>query len=135
MSEGNVDTVVAKYVELRDRRSEIKAKYEAQDAELEELMEKIERWLKAKMDQLGLKTANTPHGTAYKIHKEYASVADWEEMLEYIRQHEAWGLLEKRVSKKTLKEIMSPDANGEYTQPPPPGVNFVREETVQVRRS
>ena len=76
----------------------------------------------------------TAHGTAYIAYRESATVADWDVLLGFIKKSEAWDLLERRVSKSAVKDRMEEDRNGNYHQEPPPGVNFVRIEGVNVRR-
>lgn len=131
----DLEGIVAKYVELRDRRSALKAHYEAEDLEHKNRMEKIEAYLNNQMSAMGVESLRTSAGTAFRTYKEFVSVADWTCLLGYIKENDRFDLLERRVSKSTTKEIMAADANGSYTNPPPPGVNFVREQTVQIRRS
>lgn len=131
----NVDQFTAKYVELRDRRKALKKKYEEEDAPLKLMMEKIEEYLRTELDLAGAKSMNTAHGTVYKAYKEFANVADWDAVLEFILNNEAYDLLEKRISKAGVKERMELGSDGNYRNPPPPGVNFARQETVQIRRS
>lgn len=131
----NVDLAVAKFVELRDRKAALKKQCDEETQKLDSLMDGIEVWVKTQMHEAGTTSMKTPHGTAYIAWKESATVADWDAVLGYIKEHEAWGLLEKRVSKAEVKTIMEEDRNGQYQNPPPPGVNFVRVETINVRRS
>lgn len=129
------DVLVGKYVELRDRRAALKKDYESHDKQLRDLMEKIENKLHAMLVEAGETSKKTPYGTVYKTIKDYANVADWVATLEFIKENEAWGMLERRVSKTEVKSLMAPDENGKLTKPPPPGINFVQVETVGIRRS
>lgn len=131
----NVDTLTAKYVELRDRKAAIKKAADEETAKLDILQEKIEDKIKEIMHVNGVTSLKTPHGTAYISYKESATVADWDVLLAFIKKEEAFDLLEKRVSKTACKDRMEQDRNGQYTNPPPPGVNFVRLEGVSVRRA
>jgi hypothetical protein len=131
----NADMLTAKYVELRDRKAAIKKAAEIEEAKLQVLLDGIENKLKEIMTETGVKSMKTDHGTAYLTYRESATVADWDVLLNHIKEKGAWDLLERRVSKAAVKEVMAEDRNGEYTEPPPPGVNFVRIEGVNVRRS
>lgn len=131
----NIDQLVAKYVELRDRKTAIEKKAEADKAELTKIMDAIEGKIKEQMHQLGVKSMKTDHGTPYISYKESATVADWDVLLPHILETENYDLLERRVSKTAVKTFMEEDRHGNYTNPPPPGVNFVRVETINVRRS
>lgn len=131
----NVDTLTAKYIELRDRKAKIKKDAEAAEAELTKIQDAIEDKIKEIMHNAGVTSMKTPHGTAYIAYKESATVADWDVLLNYIKENEAYDLLEKRVSKTAVRDRMEEDRHGNYTNPPPPGVNFVRLEGVNVRRT
>lgn len=131
----NIDMLTAKYVELRDRKAEIEKKAEAEKKSLTKIMDAIEGKIKEIMHEQGSTSVKTPHGTAYIAYRESATVADWEAVLDYIVKAERWDLLERRVSKSAVKLIMEEDKDGNYTNPPPPGVNFLRFETINVRRS
>jgi hypothetical protein len=130
----NTDQLVGKYVELRGRRSVLKKAYEADDDTLKVLMGKIEDKLKEFLDETGQESAKTAHGTVFKTYKEYANIADWDTVLAFIKKNEAWDMFEKRISKTAVRDRMQQDADGNYLNSPPPGVNFVRQEVVQIRR-
>jgi len=132
--QGRADMLVEKYIELRDRRAAAKRAYEENDARFKEGMEILEGKLKSILDETGQTSGKTRHGTFFRTHTTSATVADWEKMLDFIRKNEQWGLLERRVSKSRVVELMEERADGSYTNPPPPGVNFTRFETVQIRR-
>jgi len=136
MSDGAVstDVLVAKYVELRDRCTAAKKRYEAEVAPMKELMVKLEDKLQEILDNIGANSLNTDHGTVFRTYKESATVGDWNALLDYIKENDQWSLLERRVSKTHVKELMEEARDGSYRNPPPPGVNLVRIAAVQVRR-
>jgi hypothetical protein len=131
----NTDILVEKYVELRDRRAAAKRDWEATDAQFKDLMEKIEGKLQAILDETGASSMRTDHGTFFKTYTTSARVADFDALLSYIQEHDEWGLLERRVSKTRVVELMSERADGTFVNAPPPGVDFTRIVGVQVRRS
>jgi hypothetical protein len=131
----NLDQFTAKYVELRDRRKILKKEYEAADGELKLMMEKIEAKLREMLDAQNMTSAKTAHGTVFKTHKEYATVADWDAILAFVKENDAYDMFEKRISKTAVRDRMQQDDKGNYLYAPPPGVNFSRIETVQIRRS
>jgi len=131
----NIDDLTAKFIELRDRKAAIKKELEAEEAKLTKIQDAITDKIKEIMHQNGVTSVKTPHGTAYIAYRESAQVADWETLLNFIKTNDAYDLLEKRVSKSAVKERMEEDRNGNYANPPPPGVNYTRTEGVNVRRS
>ena len=134
MTDLNVDLLVTKFVELRDRRTALKKQYEAEDGKLIELMDKIEAKFAELLDATGSNSFATDHGTVFRAYKESARVADWNALLDYIREEDEWSLLERRVSKAYVKELMEEQRDGSYRNNPPPGVDFTRIASVQVRR-
>jgi uncharacterized protein YycO len=124
-----IDQIVEKYIALRDQKAQFKAEYEAKVAEIEQALDRIERHLLEKMQEQGLKSMPTAAGTAYIQHRTAATVADWDSLLGFIRQNEAWTMLEKRVSKSAVEEYKA--ANDEM----PPGINWNESIVVNVKRS
>lgn len=129
-----MEQVVAKYVELRDRRTKLKDDYEAEDLVLSEAMDKLGDWLKAEMIRAGVRSANTAAGTAFFTTKDSARVADWDMLVKYAKENDRFDLFERRVSKSTVKEIMDQNRDGTFNNPPPPGVDYVRFEEIQINR-
>ncbi len=121
--------LVAKYVELRDRKSLYKGEYEAKVAKVEELMGKIEAKLLEVFATTGLESVKTEAGTAYASVRTSASVADKESFLDFVRTKEEWSLLDVRASKLAVEQYIA--ANEDI----PPGVNLRQERVLNVRRS
>jgi hypothetical protein len=124
-----IDQIVERYIALRDAKAKHKADYEAKVAEIEVAMDRIEKHLLEKMQEQGLKSLPTGAGTAYIQHRTNASVADWDSVLHFIREHDAWNMLEKRVSKAAVEEFKA--ANDDL----PPGINWYESVVVNVKRS
>jgi len=122
------DEVVAGYIKLRDRKSALKADYDAKIAKIDEVLDKIEAKLIAHFQETGLEAIRTDAGTAYRSTRVSAPVADWDALLAHILQTENYQLLERRVSKKAVEEYKS--ANDDL----PPGVSWREEIVVNVRR-
>lgn len=124
-----LDQIIDKYLKIRDEKTKIKEKYQADVAHLDAAMEKIENYLQAEMQKSGLKNLPTELGTAYLSTRTAATVADWDSLLSYVRANDLWTLLEKRVSKTAVDEFVA--ANDDL----PPGVNISQAVVVNVRRS
>jgi len=114
----NVGQVVAAYLKLRNQKAAIEAETKDRVKELKAKMEKLEAWIKTQADEQGVKSFKTEYGTAFLTTVDYANVADWDAMLDFIRENEAYDMLEKRVSKTAVRGYM--DANKAV----PPGVNY-----------
>jgi len=117
------------YIQLRDRRAQRKAEFDNADADDKTKQEKIEGLLLKNFQETGAESVRTKYGTAYKMVKTSASIADWDTFFEYCRENEAWQLMGRHCSKDGVKEFRN--ANNDL----PPGINWREELSIGVRRS
>lgn len=123
------DALIENYVRVRDKKREVETKHKAELAPFNDMLERIEGWMLEALNNAGLSSMKSPHGTAYKSIRTSAKVVDWIETLNFIRETSAWDLLEARVSKLVAEQIMK------ETGAPIPGVETSRETVVNVRRA
>lgn len=128
MSKPKVDDVVALYMDLRGKKDEIERQAKEKVNAIKEKMAKLEAYLLQRMQEDGVNQFKTPHGTAFSVSSDYASVVSWSDTLEYIVKNEAFDLLEKRVNKLAVRSLVE---NG---QQPPPGVNYGTRLDVNIRK-
>jgi hypothetical protein len=126
--EPNVDQVIAAYLKLRNKKDAIEAEAKERANELKGKMAKFEAWLKLRADEQGVTSFKTPHGTAFITTTDFANVADWDAVLEFIRTNDAYDMLEKRVSKTAVR------AHIESTREVPAGVNYGTKLEVNIRK-
>jgi hypothetical protein len=123
------DKVIAAYVTLRDQRSALKQDYEEADQVLKDKMRKLEIWLKQQMELVGSdQLAAHNVGTAYREIERKYSASDWTLVWGYMKEHDRFDLLQKRLGEGTLNEILK--ETGEL----PPGVRVHSEYVIKVRR-
>ena len=121
--------LVAKYIEMRDKKYELKHQYDFKAAQLDEVLSKIESKLLQVFDSAGMDSVKTEFGTAYASTRSTASVADKETFMNFIKENEEWSLMEVRAAKLAIEQYKT--ANGDL----PPGVNYREERVVNIRRS
>jgi len=126
--EPTVDGVIDTYIKLRGMKEAIEADVKEQVSEIKAKMEKLEAWIQAKSDETGVKSFKTDAGTAFLTTSDYASVADWDAVLDFVKSNGAYHMLTKGVSKKAVREHI--DESGAV----PSGVNFGTKISVSVRR-
>ena len=124
----NVNEVIAAYMKLRGQKEGIEAEAKAKVLAIKVKLEKFEAWLKEQADQQGVTSFKTPHGTAFLTTTEYANVADWDSTLNFIRENEAYDMLEKRISKIAVRSYI------EQNKAVPPGVNYGTRLEVNIRK-
>lgn len=124
----NVDDVVATYMKLRSQKEAIEAEVKDKVAGIKAKMEKLESWIKEQADLQGVTSFKTKHGTAFLTTTDYANVADWDAVLDFIRTQEAYDMLEKRISKIAVRGYI------EANKAVPPGVNYGTKLEVNIRK-
>jgi glutaredoxin 2 len=125
----NMESLVEAYIKIREKKSQIKAEYESQVDRLDAVQDRIEATMLQRFSEMGIDSVKTPAGTAYAQTRASATVGDWDAFLAYIKQHEAYELIERRVSKAAAEQHKA--AHGEL----PPGVNWSETRVVNFRRN
>lgn len=123
-----VDEVVAAYIKLRDKKDSMEAEVKERTKGIKEQLNKLEAWLKEQADAQGVTSFKTKHGTAFLTTTDYANVADWDAVLQFIQTEEAFDMLEKRVSKIAVRGYI------EANKAVPPGINYGTKLEVNVRK-
>lgn len=124
-----ISEVVETYVKLRDKKSELKADYDAKKLKIDEALTQIENKLLEAFNNTGMESVKTAMGTAYVSEQTSATVADREAFMKHVLENDGMGLLEVRCSKTAVAQYM------EETQELPPGVNWRSERVINVRRT
>jgi len=124
----NIDEVIATYMKLRGQKEAVEAEVKEKVSVIKAKMEKLEAWIKEQADAQGVTSFKTKHGTAFLTTTDYANVADWDALLNFIRENEAFDLFEKRVSKVAVRGYI------DQTKAVPPGVNYGTRLDVNIRK-
>jgi hypothetical protein len=125
----DTDKLVRVYLKMRDKRTELKRAYEEEDNKLKANMSKIETTLLSFLNDHKMDNSSTKDGSFYREETMIPTGADWEAFYQFVKQEDAFEFLEKRITKKAVKDYM--EAHGGT---PPPGVSVYREFVCRVRR-
>ena len=124
------DKLAEVYIKIRDKRAEIKEKFEAEDASLKEQQDLLAEEMLEVCYENNADSIKTPAGTIIrKVDTRYWTT-DWDSMYQFIQEHDAYPLLEKRLHQTNLKQFL--DENPNLL---PAGLQADRKYTVVVRRS
>ena len=124
------DKLAEIYIKIRDKRAEIKEQFEMHDNELKEQQDLLAEQMLSVCGELGADSIKTPAGTIIrKVDTRYWTT-DWDSMYQFIQEHDAFPLLERRLHQTNLKQFL--DENPELL---PAGLQADRKYTVVVRRS
>lgn len=124
------DKLAEIYIKIRDKRAELKEKFEQQDEELKAQQDLLaEKMLDVCLDN-NADSIKTPAGTIIrKVDTRYWTT-DWDSMYQFIQEHDAYPLLEKRLHQTNLKQFLEENPNLL-----PAGLQADSKYTVVVRRS
>jgi hypothetical protein len=126
----NLDTLAEVYIKIRDKRAQLKQAFEAKDNELDEQMQVLSNEMLEVCKRLEADSVRTQHGTIIRSVKSRYWTNDWDSMYQVIKEHGAFGLLEKRLHQTNMKEFLA--ENPSFY---PIGLNVENSYTVVVRRS
>ena len=125
-----IDQLVEKYIEGRDKKTALKAEFDAKVSKIDAVMDLIEGKFLEAFDANGLDNMKCEFGTAMVVNRTSVTCADREAFMEYIKTHDEWPLLEIKPSKSAVVDFKEA-SGGEL----PPGINWRSERTVQIRRA
>ena len=117
------------YLYYRDLKSQLKQKYEAKEAILDAELDAITNSLMALCNEQDASSIRTDSGTIIRSIKVRYEPRDWDSMHEFILEHSAPYLLQKRVNESAMKEFL--ENNPEEL---PKGLNIVSEYKISVRK-
>jgi hypothetical protein len=125
-----LDKLAAIYIKIRDAKDKLTADYKQQYADLEEQMSVLEAEMLETCKTMNADSIRTKAGTIIRSIKSRYWTNDWDSMYRFIKENDAYGLLEKRLHQTHMKEFLS-----ENPDLLPMGLNVESEYTVVVRRS
>jgi hypothetical protein len=124
-----LDKLAETYVRIRDTRNKLKKEFEHEDAVLSDQLKLLEEEMLERCKEIGADSIRTPHGTIIRSVKSKYWTNDWDSMYTFIKEHDAFGLLEKRLHQSNMKEFLT-----ENPDVLPSGLNVENSYSVVVRK-
>jgi sugar phosphate isomerase/epimerase len=126
----DLDQLTSIYLKIRDKRAENKREFENVDKDLEQQQQMLAEQMLDTCKEMNADSIKTPHGTIIRSVKSKYWTGDWDSMYRFIKEHDAFGLLEKRLHQTNMKDFLhdNPDVM-------PMGLNVENEYTIVVRRA
>jgi len=126
----DVDKLVSVYIKIRDARDKIRREAENKEAELDDQLYVIEQEILELCKATNATSIKTEHGTAIRTVKNRYTTNDWERFYEFMFEHGAPQLLERRIQQSNMKQFLeeNPDLH-------PAGLNVDSAYAITVRRS
>jgi sugar phosphate isomerase/epimerase len=126
----DLDQLTSIYLKIRDTRAENKREFENVDKDLEEQQKMLAEQMLDTCKEMNADSIRTPHGTIIRSVKSKYWTGDWDSMYNFIKEHDAFGLLEKRLHQTNMKDFLN-----ENPDVMPMGLNVENEYTIVVRRA
>ena len=117
------------YLYFRDLKTQLKRKFEAKEAVLDAELDAITNRLMMLCNDQDASSIRTDNGTIIRSLKTRYEPRDWDSMYEFVMEHSAPYLLQKRVNETAMKEFL--ENNPEEM---PKGLNIVSEYKISVRK-
>jgi hypothetical protein len=119
-----VEQVVETYLKLRRKKEAVENETKDKVADIKAKMTMLESWLMQKAGEDGVTSFKTTAGTAFVTTTDFANVADWDAVLTFIKENDAFDMLEKRVR-----------AHMDETGDVPPGITYGSKIGINVRKA
>ena len=117
------------YLKIKAKRAELSAEFKDKDSELADNLEIVKRALLKYCEDEGVESVKTSAGMFYRSVKTRYWTSDWSNMHEFILEHGAPELLDKRLNQTNMKQFL--EENPELL---PAGLNCDSEYTLTIRR-
>jgi hypothetical protein len=127
LGQAKTDDLIALYIKTRNQLATDTKGYKARRESIKTFQQVISMILRDRGDQNGVDSFATASGTAYRNKKEKFPIADWEQLVGYIKSTGNFHLLQKRLSPNAVKDIR--EAEGAL----PTGVGVIEEVEFSVR--
>lgn len=119
------------FLKIRDKRSELKAAFDAEDKKLTAQQDKVKSALLDFCKENGLDSVKTPAGTFFRTVKTRYWTNDWDAMNAFIKKHDVPEMYEKRLNQTVVKEFIAEELDGDT----PDFINIKSEYQVSVRKA
>ena len=129
MADIPMDKLAKVYRKMAARIQELTQAYENEVEVIKAQQEQVKIALKDKMLALGMSSVRTDQGTVVLSTKTRYNTQDWDSFKEFVLEHQAVDLLEKRIAQGNMATFLE-----ENPSKLPPGLNSVTEYNISVRK-
>jgi hypothetical protein len=126
----DMNEIAKAYIALREARRQAKKRWENEDARFKAGLEKLEAIMLAHLNETNADAVRTDSGTFYKQEAITPLASDWQLVYDWIKEHDAWDMLERRVKSTFIKEFQEA-----HDGALPPGISVYREFVIRVRKA
>ena len=124
-----MDKLAKVYRKMATKIQELTTEYDAAVEEIKRQQDAVKNALKDQMLVMGVSSVRTDNGTVVLSTKTRYNTQDWDSFKEFVREHDAIDLLEKRIAQTNMAQFL--DENPGVV---PPGLNSMTEYAISVRK-
>ena len=124
-----MDKLAKVYRRMQSRIQELTTQYESEIEDIKRQQDVVKIALKDQMLKLGVSSVRTDQGTVVLSTKTRYNTQDWDSFKEFIKEHDALDLLEKRIAQGNMATFLE-DNPGLV----PAGLNSMTEYAISVRK-
>jgi hypothetical protein len=124
-----MDKLAKVYRRMQSRIQELTTQYESEIEDIKRQQDVVKIALKDQMLKLGVSSVRTDQGTVVLSTKTRYNTQDWDSFKEFIKEHDALDLLEKRIAQTNMATFLS-----ENPSLVPAGLNSMTEYAISVRK-
>ena len=100
------DKLAEVYIKIRDKRDELKRRFEEEHSKLEEQLDLISAEMLELCKENGADSIKTPAGTIMRRVDTRFWTSDWESFYNFVDEHDAYALFEKRIHQGNMKQFL-----------------------------
>lgn len=124
-----MDKLAKVYRKMAAKIQELTSEYDAAVEEIKRQQDAVKTALKDQMLVMGVSSVRTDNGTVVLSTKTRYNTQDWDSFKEFIKEHDALDLLEKRIAQTNMGTFLE-----ENPGVVPPGLNSMTEYAISVRK-
>lgn len=124
-----MDKLAKVYRKMQSEIQRLTAEYDEQIENIKRQQDAVKNALKDQMLVMGVNSVRTDNGTVVLSTKTRYQTQDWDSFKEFIKEHDALDLLEKRIAQGNMATFLE-----ENPGVLPPGMNSMTEYQISVRK-
>ena len=123
------EKLVQTYLKIKERRSDIAAKYKEEDSSLSDQLDMVKQALLDYCAEQNIESVRTSEGLFYRSVKTRYWTSDWSSMYEFIMENQVPEFFDKRLNQNNVEQFL--DENPDLV---PKGLNVDSEYAIAVRK-
>jgi hypothetical protein len=125
----NAEQLVTVYIKMRDKRQQLQREFDEVDTRIKAQQDAVAAELLDLCKEMGAEGLRTPAGSVFRTTKTRYWTSDFNSMKEFIKENDAFELLENRIHQTNMKSFIE-----EHPDKLPPGMNIDSRYSINVRR-